>query len=100
MSWEVVGNRVLIAPLEKKTMTAGGLIIPEQAIEDQTRGIVLGVGPGRHTEKTGVLIEIDLDPGDVVLYSKYGGTTVEIEGEEMLLVDPKDVFLRLGEVES
>lgn len=93
----IVGNRVLIAPYEKKTELPSGLILPDQAQEEQTRGVVLGVGPGRVSDR-GILIEIaDVESGDVVLYSKYGGTTIEVEGEEMLLVDPKDIFCVLTE---
>lgn len=93
----VIGNRVLVAPYEKKSITAGGLILPEQAQEESNLGIVLALGDGEYN-KRGVLCPIDnIDPGDVVLYSKYGGTEIEVEGEAMLLVAPKDILAVMGE---
>ena len=95
----VVGNRVMIAPNERRTSTDSGLILPPSAQEDAQIGLVLAVGFGRYSEKSGKLIPIEhIGPGDLVLYSKYGGTTIEVEGEEMLLMDPENIFCIVNDV--
>lgn len=90
---QVVGNRVMVVPDERKDRTPVGLILPQQAQEDAQIGTVVAVGEGRYSEKTGVLIPIDfINVGDRVLYSKYGGTVIEVDEEEVLLLSPDDVL--------
>ena len=84
-------DRILVQPLEAETTTASGLVIPETAKEKPQEGKVLAVGPGRVDDK-GVRVPMDIAVGDIVIYSKYGGTEVKYNGEELLLLNARDVL--------
>ena len=84
-------DRILVQPLEAETTTASGLVIPETAKEKPQEGKVLAVGPGRVDDK-GVRVPMDIAVGDVVIYSKYGGTEVKYSGEDYLLLNARDVL--------
>ena len=84
-------DRILVQPLEAETTTASGLVIPETAKEKPQEGKVLAVGPGRVDDK-GVRVPMDIQVGDVVIYSKYGGTEVKYSGEDYLLLNARDVL--------
>jgi len=84
-------DRIVVAPLEAEQVTASGLVIPDTAKEKPQEGKVLAVGPGRFDDK-GVRVPIDVKVGDVVLYSKYGGTEVKYSGEEYLVLSARDVL--------
>ena len=73
-----------------------GLVIPDTAKEKPQQGEVLAVGPGRRSEHTGELIPMDVAVGDVVLYSKYGGTEIAVDGEDLLVLSSRDVLAKLG----
>ncbi len=83
-------DRVLVQPLEAEQTTASGLVIPDTAKEKPQEGKVLAVGPGRFED--GKRIPLDVAEGDVVVYSKYGGTEVKYNGEEYLLLSARDVL--------
>ena len=84
-------DRILVQPLDAEQTTASGLVIPDTAKEKPQQGEVLAVGPGRRSE-TGDLIPTDVSVGDRVVYSKYGGTEITIEGEELLILQTRDVL--------
>jgi chaperonin GroES len=84
-------DRIVVQALEAETTTASGIVIPDTAKEKPQEGVVLAVGPGRIDEK-GNRIPIDVKEGDVVLYSKYGGTEVKYGGEEYLVLSARDVL--------
>ncbi|MDR0836688.1 MAG: co-chaperone GroES [Propionibacteriaceae bacterium] len=84
-------DRILVQPLEAETTTASGLVIPDTAKEKPQEGTVLAVGPGRIDEK-GNRIPLDVAVGDVVIYSKYGGTEVKYDGGEYLLLNARDIL--------
>jgi len=84
-------DRILVQPLEAETTTASGLVIPETAKEKPQEGKVLAVGPGRVDDK-GVRVPMDIKTGDIVIYSKYGGTEVKYSGEDYLLLNARDVL--------
>ena len=84
-------DRILVQPLEAETTTASGLVIPETAKEKPQEGKVLAVGPGRVDDK-GVRVPMDIKEGDIVIYSKYGGTEVKYSGEDYLLLNARDVL--------
>ena len=84
-------DRILVQPLEAEQTTASGLVIPDTAKEKPQEGTVLAVGPGRVDDK-GNRIPIDVSEGDVVLYSKYGGTEVKYAGQEYLVLSARDVL--------
>jgi chaperonin GroES len=95
-SIEPLEDRVVIRPLEGEEMTASGLVIPDTAKEKPQEGEVLAVGPGRWDEDGEKRIPVDVKTGDRVLYSKYSGTEVKIEGEELLVVPARDILARIN----
>ena len=84
-------DRIVVSPLEAEQVTASGLVIPDTAKEKPQEGKVLAVGPGRFDDK-GARIPVDVQVGDVVLYSKYGGTEVKYSGQEYLVLSARDVL--------
>jgi chaperonin GroES len=84
-------DRIVVQALEAETTTASGIVIPDTAKEKPQEGTVLAVGPGRIDDK-GNRIPIDVHEGDIVLYSKYGGTEVRYAGQEYLVLSARDVL--------
>ncbi len=84
-------DRIVVQANEAETTTASGLVIPDTAKEKPQEGTVLAVGQGRFDDK-GNRIPIDVQVGDTVLYSKYGGTEVKYAGEEYLVLSARDVL--------
>jgi chaperonin GroES len=83
-------DRILVKPLDAEQTTASGLVIPDTAKEKPQEGKVLAVGPGRFEE--GQRLPLDIAEGDVVVYSKYGGTEVKYNGQEYLILSARDVL--------
>lgn len=86
-----LNDRVLVKRLEEEQKTAGGIIIPDTAKEKPAEGQVVAVGPGKLNSK-GERVAIDLKAGDRVLFSKYGGTEVKIEGEDFIIMREDDIL--------
>ncbi|HEY5482286.1 MAG TPA: co-chaperone GroES [Propionibacteriaceae bacterium] len=84
-------DRVLVQPLEAEQTTASGLVIPDTAKEKPQEGKVIATGPGR-TDDNGKRIPLDLAEGDIVIFSKYGGTEVKYDGNEYLLLNARDIL--------
>ena len=84
-------DRILIQPLEAVQTTASGLVIPDTAKEKPQEGKVIATGPGRIDDK-GNRVPLDVAEGDVVIFSKYGGTEVKYDGEELLILSARDVL--------
>jgi chaperonin GroES len=84
-------DRIVVQANEAETTTASGIVIPDTAKEKPQEGTVLSVGPGRIDDK-GNRVPLDVSIGDVVLYSKYGGTEVKYAGEEYLVLSARDVL--------
>jgi chaperonin GroES len=84
-------DRILVQANEAETTTASGIVIPDTAKEKPQEGTVLAVGPGR-VDDSGNRVPIDVNVGDTVLYSKYGGTEVKYGGEEYLVLSARDVL--------
>lgn len=84
-------DRIVVRPLEAEQTTASGLVIPDTAQEKPQQAEVVAVGPGR-VDDNGNRVAIDLKVGDVVLYSKYGGTEVKLSGEDYLVLSARDVL--------
>lgn len=93
---EPLHDRVLVRPIEFERVTAGGLIIPDSAIEKTQRGEVVAVGPGRY-DPEGRRVPMALQVGDEVVYAKYGGSEITIEGETLLILAERDVHLRVAQ---
>ena len=90
-----LGDRLVVEPRERESMTASGLVLPETAKEKPQEGEVLAVGPGRRDEN-GKRIEMDVEVGDVVLYAKYGRTEVKIDDKKLLILKESDVLAIVG----
>ena len=84
-------DRILVQPLEAEQTTASGLVIPDTAKEKPQEGRVLATGPGR-IDDNGNRVPLDVAEGDVVIFSKYGGTEVKYNGEEYLLLNARDIL--------
>ncbi len=84
-------DRILVQPLDAEQTTQSGLVIPDTAKEKPQEGKVLAVGPGRFDDD-GDRIPMDVKVGDVVVYSKYGGTEIKYSGEEYLILSARDVL--------
>lgn len=97
MSLKPLGDRVIVEPLEKEEMTAGGIILPETAKEKPQQGTIVAVGPGRRDEE-GKRIPMDVKVGDRVLFAKYAGTEVKLEEDEKVLVLKESDILAVVEL--
>jgi len=89
-------DRIVVRPLEAEETTASGLVIPDTAKEKPQQGVVLAVGPGRRAENTGDLVPMGVAKGDTVVYSKYGGTEITIDGEDLLILSGRDVLAKVN----
>ena len=88
-------DRILVRPEDTDETLPSGLVIPDTAKEKPQEGTVLAVGPGKRSD-TGDLIPVDVKEGDKVLYSKYGGTDIKVEGEDLLILSARDVLAIVG----
>jgi chaperonin GroES len=88
-------DRILVRPEEGEETTASGIVIPDTAKEKPQEGTVLAIGPGKRSD-TGDLIPMEVKKGDRVIYSKYGGTEIKIEGEDLLILSARDVLAVVG----
>ncbi len=84
-------DRVLVRRIEEDQKTAGGIIIPDTAKEKPMKGEILAVGPGARDD-SGKVIPLDVKVGDVVIFSKWGGTEIKVEGEELLIMKESDLI--------
>jgi chaperonin GroES len=96
MTLQPLDDRIVVRPNEAEEKTASGLVIPDTAKEKPQQGEVLAVGPGRRADSTGELIPLDIKVGDTVLYSKYGGTEVTVDGEDLLVLASRDVLAKVA----
>ncbi len=96
MSLQPLEDRIVVRSNEAESTTASGLVIPDTAQEKPQQGEVIAVGPGRRSDQTGDIIPIDVAVGDTVVYSKYGGTEITNEGEELLILNARDVLAKIG----
>jgi chaperonin GroES len=96
MKLQPLDDRIVVRASDAEETTASGLVIPDTAKEKPQQGEVLAVGPGRRSEQTGEVIPMDVAAGDVVIYSKYGGTEVTVDGEDLLILTSRDVLAKTG----
>ena len=92
MSLKPLDDRIVVEPNEAEQTTASGLVIPDTAKEKPQQGKVLAVGPGTRSEQSGEVIPLGIEVGQTVLYSKYGGTEVTIDGKDLLILSSRDVL--------
>jgi chaperonin GroES len=96
MNLQPLDDRIVVRPSEAEEKTASGLVIPDTAKEKPQQGEVLAVGPGRRADNTGDLVPLDITVGDTVVYSKYGGTEITFEGEDLLILTGRDVLAKIS----
>ncbi|HEY94105.1 MAG TPA: co-chaperone GroES [Dehalococcoidia bacterium] len=90
---EPMADRMVVRPIAREEVTKGGIVLPDTAKEKPQEGEVLAVGPGRMSDD-GVRIPMDIKKGDIVLYSKYGGTEVKVEDEELIILRESDILAK------
>jgi chaperonin GroES len=91
ISLKPLGNRVVVEPLEQEDITAGGIVLPETAKEKPQKGKVLSTGPGDRDED-GKRIPMDVSVGDTVLFAKYSGTEIKMDGKKLLILRESDLL--------
>ena len=92
MNLKPLGDRLIVEPLEEEQTTVGGIVLPDTALERPQRGKVVAAGPGAKSTETGDVIPLDVKEGDTVVFSKYGGTEIKIEGTDYLILRESDVL--------
>ncbi len=88
-----LADRLVVKPSEREEVTKGGIVLPDTAKEKPQEGKVLAVGPGRLSDD-GKRIAMDIKVGDVVLYAKYGGAEIKVDGEELIILRESDVLAK------
>jgi chaperonin GroES len=95
MKLKPLGDRVIVKALEEEETTASGIVLPDTAKEKPQKGEVLAVGEGRWDDEGEKRIPLDVSEGDEVLYSKYGGTEITVDGEDLLVLREADVLAKV-----
>ncbi|MBF6618707.1 MAG: co-chaperone GroES [Patulibacter sp.] len=90
-----LGDRLIVRAIDEEQTTASGLVLPDTAKEKPQKGEVLAAGEGRWDEDGDKRIPLDVQVGDQVLYSKYGGTEIKVDGEELLVLRESDVLAKV-----
>jgi chaperonin GroES len=96
MKLKPLGDRLIVQAVEEEETTASGIVLPDTAKEKPQRGKVLAVGDGKTNEDTGKKTPLDVAEGDEVLYSKYGGTEINVEGDDLLVLRESDVLAKVA----
>ena len=91
MNLKPLGDRVVVKPSEQEEQTASGIFLPETAKEKPQQGTIVAVGPGVRNE-SGERVAMDVEEGNTVLYAKYAGTTIKLDGDEYLILKESDVL--------
>ena len=95
MKLKPLGDRLIVKPIDEEETTASGIVLPDTAKEKQQKGKVVAVGDGRWDEDGDKRVPLDVAEGDEVLYSKYGGTEITVEGEDLLILNARDVLAKV-----
>ena len=93
MDLKPLGDRVIVQAIEQEEVTAGGIVLPDTAKERPQRGKVLAAGDGRYVD--GERVALEVAAGDEVIYSKYGGTEVRVDGDELLILSEHDILAKV-----
>jgi chaperonin GroES len=97
VNYELYDDRVLIKAAAAEEKTAGGIIIPDTAKEKPQKGTVVAIGSGKYADLTGNLIPVKQKVGDIVLYGKYAGTEITVDGQELLIMRSSDILMKSPE---
>jgi chaperonin GroES len=95
MKLKPLGDRLIVRAIEEEETTASGIVLPDTAKEKPQKGRVVAVGDGKFDEDGDKRIPLDVAEGDEVLYSKYGGTEIKVDGEELLVLRETDVLAKI-----
>jgi chaperonin GroES len=95
MKLKPLGDRLIVRAIEEEETTASGLVLPDTAKEKPQKGEVIAVGDGRFDDDGEKRIPLDVSQGDTVLYSKYGGTEIKVDGEDLLVLRESDVLAKV-----
>ena len=95
MKLKPLGDRLIVRPVEEEETTASGIVLPDTAKEKPQKGQVVAAGEGRWDEDGEKRIPLDESEGDEILYSKYGGTDITVEGEDLLVLRESDVLAKV-----
>ncbi|MCO5314737.1 MAG: co-chaperone GroES [Solirubrobacterales bacterium] len=95
MKLKPLGDRLIVKPVDEEETTASGLVLPDTAKEKPQKGKVVAVGDGNWDEDGEKRIPLDVAEGDEVLYSKYGGTDITVEGEDLLVLRESDILAKV-----
>ena len=96
MNLKPLGDRLIVRAIEEEATTASGIVLPDTAKEKPQKGKVVAVGDGKVNEDTGKRTPLDVSEGDEVLYSKYGGTEIKVDGEDLLVLRESDVLAKVA----
>jgi chaperonin GroES len=91
MNIKPLADRIVVEPIEQEEVTAGGIILPETAKEKPQQGKIVAAGPGRTDEK-GKRVDMEVKVGDKVLYAKYSGTEIKLDGKKLLILRESDIL--------
>ena len=95
MKLKPLGDRLIVRAIEEEETTASGIVLPDTAKEKPQKGEVLAAGEGRYDEAGSKRIPLDVAAGDTVLYSKYGGTEIKVDGEDLLVLRESDILAKV-----
>jgi chaperonin GroES len=95
MNLQPLGDRIIVEVLEEQQTTVSGIVLPDTAKEKPQRGSVIAAGPGNRND-AGERVPLDLAAGDTIIFSKYGGTEIKVEGTEYLILRESDVLAKVG----
>jgi len=95
MKLKPLGDRLIVQAIEEEETTASGIVLPETAKEKPQKGKVIAAGEGRWDDEGEKRIPLDVSEGDEVLYSKYGGTEIKVDGEDLLVLRESDVLAKV-----
>ena len=95
LNFKPLGSRVLVEPIEQDEITAGGIVLPEPAKEKPQQGMILAIGPGARDED-GKRIPMDVAKGDKILFAKYSGTEIKVDGKKYLILREEDILAIVG----
>ena len=95
MNLKPLGDRLIVEVLDEEELTVSGIVLPDTAKEKPQRGKVLAVGPGGRNQETGEYVQMEVAEGDEVIFSKYGGTEIKVEADEVLILRESDVLAKV-----
>ena len=95
MNLQPLGDRLIVEVLEEEETTVSGIVLPDTAREKPQRGKILAVGPGPRNDETGEHIPMDVEEGDEIIFSKYGGTEIKLGADDVLILRESDVLAKV-----